>query len=169
MKAKPFYDATMAALGAVCMYEDSKAGVLGYGPGYDTNLEPLNIFERSNSSPAGAGFHLAFNAPNRQSMRAFWEAALQHGGADDGKWSLREECGTFYYAAFVRDPDGNRLEAVFQEADEECATSAEDLEKIKLTKNIVQQWVCSTPTRLDVNPNTREAQSDGRRLKYTDV
>lgn len=122
-RAKPFYDAIMAALSARCMFSSPQDGVLGYGPAWDPDAAPINIFARPDSAPAGPGFHLALNAPTRESVRLFWEAAMQHGGTDDGKWGLREGYGKFYYAAFIRDPDGNKLEAVFQDPHQ---SSAED-------------------------------------------
>ncbi|KAJ3492301.1 hypothetical protein NLG97_g5428 [Lecanicillium saksenae] len=136
-KAKLFYDAIMTALGGHCMFENAREGVLGYGPAWNPEAEPLNIFERPNSAPAGQGFHLAFNAPSRESVRQFWESAMQHGGTDEGKWGPRKEYGKYYYAAFVRDPDGNKLEAVFQDVHEE---NAEDELKFTLMRSILRRW-----------------------------
>jgi len=60
----------------------------------------------------GAGFHLAFAAPDRGSVDAFHAAALRLGARDDGAPGLRPHYGPDYYAAFVIDPDGYRIEAV---------------------------------------------------------
>ena len=56
--------------------------------------------------------HLAFQASDRAMVDAFHKAALANGGSDDGPPGIREIYSPDYYAAFVRDPDGNRLEAV---------------------------------------------------------
>jgi catechol 2,3-dioxygenase-like lactoylglutathione lyase family enzyme len=68
-------------------------------------------------NPAGAaipseGFHVAFTAPSREAVIAFHKAALAHGGKDNGGAGLHPEYGSEYYAAFVFDPDGYRIEAV---------------------------------------------------------
>jgi catechol 2,3-dioxygenase-like lactoylglutathione lyase family enzyme len=56
--------------------------------------------------------HWAFRAQTRAAVRAFHAAALRSGGTDDGSPGLRPTYDPDYYGAFVRDPDGNRLEAV---------------------------------------------------------
>lgn len=60
---------------------------------------------------AGEGFHVAFAAPTREAVSAFYEAALAHGGRDNGGAGLHPEYGPDYFAAFVMDPDGYRIEA----------------------------------------------------------
>ncbi|GAB4510402.1 MAG: hypothetical protein Tsb0020_27560 [Haliangiales bacterium] len=64
--------------------------------------------------PARA-FHLAFAAPDRGAVARFHAAALSAGGTDEGAPGVREHYDPGYYAAFVRDPDGHRLEAVVHE------------------------------------------------------
>ena len=58
-----------------------------------------------------SGLHVCLSAPTRQSVDAFYAAALSAGGSDNGKPGLRADYGPNYYAAFVVDPDGYRLEA----------------------------------------------------------
>ena len=60
----------------------------------------------------GDGFHLAFTAPSQDAVVAFYQAALQFGGRDNGPAGLHPEHGANYFAAFVYDPDGYRIEAV---------------------------------------------------------
>ena len=58
-----------------------------------------------------SGLHVCFSAPTRKAVEAFYAAALSTGGSDNGGPGLREGYGENYYAAFVIDPDGYRLEA----------------------------------------------------------
>jgi predicted lactoylglutathione lyase len=55
---------------------------------------------------------VSFLAPNRTAVDAFHAAALVHGGTDDGSPGLRPQYGAHFYAGYVRDPDGNKLNAV---------------------------------------------------------
>ena len=59
-----------------------------------------------------SGQHVALRAPSPEMVDAFHAAALAHGGVSDGEPGLRPQHGEGYYAAFIRDPDGNRIEAV---------------------------------------------------------
>ena len=61
--------------------------------------------------PSG-GVHICLRAPNTEAVDAFHTAALQAGGQSDGAPGLRPEYNAAYYAAFIRDPDGNRIEVV---------------------------------------------------------
>lgn len=109
--AAPFYDAAMGALGIPCVWRD-EAGI-GYGrrptPG---DLTPTYLSIRVDGSPAGGPRHWAVRAPSRAAVRAFHVAAVAAGGSDDGAPGLRPQYGEHYYAAFVRDAAGNRIEAV---------------------------------------------------------
>jgi len=58
-----------------------------------------------------SGLHVCFGAPTRRAVDAFHAAALKAGGTDNGRPGLRPDYGAAYYAAFVIDPDGYRLEA----------------------------------------------------------
>jgi catechol 2,3-dioxygenase-like lactoylglutathione lyase family enzyme len=61
---------------------------------------------------AGNGVHVAFQAPDRETVRRFHATAIRNGGVDDGNPGIRQNYNANYYAAFVRDPDGNKIEAV---------------------------------------------------------
>jgi catechol 2,3-dioxygenase-like lactoylglutathione lyase family enzyme len=65
-----------------------------------------------NLASPGNGIHVAFQAPDRETVRRFHAMALQQGGQDEGAVSIRANYNANYYAAFVRDPDGNKIEAV---------------------------------------------------------
>jgi catechol 2,3-dioxygenase-like lactoylglutathione lyase family enzyme len=110
-----FYDAALDALGLVRVWSDVRPGepdqAIGYGrPGQG---DVLALKHRPGTTVAtGAGFHLALAAPSHEAVDAFHAAALAHGGTCNGPPGLRPAYGPHYYAAFVRDPDGHRLEAV---------------------------------------------------------
>lgn len=103
-----FYDALLGALGFRRVFEDETA--IGYGIEDDKDLLCLKL--RGDASPPGPGFHLAFSAPSRAAVDAAHAAALAIGGADNGAPGLRPHYGANYYAAFLVDPDGHRVEAV---------------------------------------------------------
>ncbi|WP_432723456.1 VOC family protein [Jeongeupia wiesaeckerbachi] len=107
-RSAAFYDAVLAPLGYVRVFADDTC--VGYGtPG---SGDKFAIKLRTVVSPPAAGFHLAFAAPDRESVARFHAAALLHGGEDNGAAGLRPHYGNDYYAAFVIDPDGYRIEAV---------------------------------------------------------
>jgi catechol 2,3-dioxygenase-like lactoylglutathione lyase family enzyme len=109
-RASAFYDAALGALGFRRVFEDDTATGYGIVDGEDLLCLKLN----PNAQAPGPGFHLAFAAPSRAAVQAFHAAALHAGGADNGTPGLREHYGPTYYAAFVIDPDGHRIEAVFK-------------------------------------------------------
>jgi catechol 2,3-dioxygenase-like lactoylglutathione lyase family enzyme len=110
--AKRFYDAALKPLGYKCLSESG--GSLGYGE------DAVHLWISSTEHPVPAnmksGLHLCFTAPTPRSVDAFHAAAIQSGGRDNGKPGLRADYGPGYYAAFVIDPDGYRLEAHCQSA-----------------------------------------------------
>ena len=108
-RSAAFYDATLLTLGYVRVWADDTA--IGYGvPGGD---DKFAIKLRSDGvGVPGDGFHVAFTAPSREAVEAFYKAALKYGGKDNGGAGLHPEYGSHYFAAFVFDPDGYRIEAV---------------------------------------------------------
>ena len=85
------------------------------GPGRrDTSFGPesLNDFAISEEYEARGQIHVAFAADSRDQVDAFHEAALAAGGTDNGAPGPRPEYSEGYYAAFVRDPEGNKIEAM---------------------------------------------------------
>jgi catechol 2,3-dioxygenase-like lactoylglutathione lyase family enzyme len=104
-----FYDAVLAPLGQVRVWDGPRS--VGYGlPGQGDKLL-LNL-RQAGAHPPGQGFHLAFSADSREAVDRFHAAAMAHGGQDNGAPGLREHYGPDYYAAFVVDPEGHRIEAV---------------------------------------------------------
>lgn len=117
-RSAEFYDAVFQPLGYVRVWEDIRPGeigqAVGYGvPGGGDKLAIKSIGEAQR--PPGRGFHLAFVAPDRQSVIEFHAAALAHGGVDNGGPGIRSGYGPNYFAAFVVDPDGHHIEVVFNE------------------------------------------------------
>jgi N-acetylglutamate synthase len=113
-RAARFYDAALRPLGYVRVWDDIRPGeqeqVVGYGPpGSDDRLAIKQVLLPVPHMP---GFHVALSAPSRASVIAFHHAALAAGGTDNGPPGLRPDYGDNYYAAFVIDPEGHRLEAV---------------------------------------------------------
>ena len=106
-KAKTFYDAAMKPLGYTCLSEGETS--LGYGR--DAVALWIGAADRPVPPDANSGLHFCFDAPTRKSVDAFHAAALGAGGRDNGKPGLRADYGADYYAGFVVDPDGYRLEA----------------------------------------------------------
>ncbi len=108
-RSAAFYDAVLSTLAYVRVWADDSA--VGYGsPGGGDKLA-IKLCRNGVVAP-GAGVHLAFAAPTRETVAAFHQAALRHGGQDNGAPGLRPHYGPDYFAAFVVDPDGYRIEAV---------------------------------------------------------
>jgi catechol 2,3-dioxygenase-like lactoylglutathione lyase family enzyme len=106
-KAKAFYDAALKPLDLTCLSADETS--LGYGK-QAVGFWILSA-ERPVADDPKSGLHFCFTAPSRASVAAFHAAALANGGRDNGKPGVRRDYGPDYYAAFVRDPEGYRLEA----------------------------------------------------------
>ncbi|MBY5356521.1 VOC family protein [Rhizobium leguminosarum] len=119
-RSAAFYDAALTALGYIRVWDDIRPGETGQAIGYGNpgGGDKLAIKHRPDGQrPPGPGFHLAFAAPSRQAVDRFYAAAIAHGGSDNGPPGLRSHYGEHYYAAFVIDPDGHALEAVFNSAE----------------------------------------------------
>ena len=106
-RTKRFYDATLEPLGYTCLSEGQ--GSLGYGK--ETVMLWISGTDRPVPADLKSGLHFCFAAPTAPSIAAFHAAALSNGGRDNGAPGLRTDYGPNYYAAFVIDPDGYRLEA----------------------------------------------------------
>jgi catechol 2,3-dioxygenase-like lactoylglutathione lyase family enzyme len=119
-RATEFYLKALAPLGYGIVMELPAAmtghgAAIGFGvPGGDQkdiqNGKPS--FWIGEASAASGPVHVAFAAPSRASVDAFYQAALSAGGKDNGAPGLRPHYHANYYAAFVFDPDGNNIEAV---------------------------------------------------------
>jgi catechol 2,3-dioxygenase-like lactoylglutathione lyase family enzyme len=109
-RALRFYDAVLAPLG----YRRVYTGPISAGWGTADSAESFAAKLQARPPAPGPGFHVAFVAPDRQAVHTFHAVALANGGDDEGPPGPRLHYGETYYAAFVCDPDGTRLEAVHQ-------------------------------------------------------
>ena len=103
--SKRFYEQALAPLEYEVVLE-----LGGFGCGFGRAGKP-NFWVASRGAPH-TGVHVAFASPDRSSVDRFYEAAIAAGGEDNGPPGLRPHYHESYYAAFVRDPDGNNVEAV---------------------------------------------------------
>jgi catechol 2,3-dioxygenase-like lactoylglutathione lyase family enzyme len=103
-----FYELTLAPLGLSRLV--TRPGTVGFGKSYPEFW--INL--RAGVAPVApeSGCHICLRAKSTGEVDAFHAAALSAGGSDDGAPGLRPHDRVRYYAAFIRDPDGNRIEAV---------------------------------------------------------
>lgn len=102
--ARAFYGAALGAIGMKINLDVSSAFGMGSGD--------QKIFWLSRQRTAAGGGHYAFRVDHREEVDAFHAAALAAGGKDNGKPGPRPDYGPHYYAAFVKDPEGNNIEVV---------------------------------------------------------
>ena len=108
-RSRHFYEPVMATLGLEQPFK--RAGGLIFGDLVGPKLFVGKPFDGGAAHP-GNGPHAAFLAPDRAGVDAFHAAAIAHGGSDEGPPGLRLHYHAHYYGAYVRDPDGNKLQAV---------------------------------------------------------
>ena len=109
-RSAAFYDAALAALGLRRVRQiPNNVGSDGIGYGVDYPIFWIDRFH-----PHSVKQHTAFVAGSRAEVEAFHRAALVAGGTDNGGPGLRDHYRPNYYAAFVLDPDGNNVEAVYR-------------------------------------------------------
>lgn len=113
--SKTFYSSALKSLGyAVRLEFAGKAA--GFGPAtLEEGADPGGGFWLTQGTPYTPRVHLAFHARSKEDVDAFWHAALQAGAKDNGAPGYRPQYHPGYYAAFVLDPDGYNIEAVFHE------------------------------------------------------
>jgi catechol 2,3-dioxygenase-like lactoylglutathione lyase family enzyme len=98
--SRRFYRAALAALGRSLTWEGDGA--------YAAD----ELYVSDDGEPT-AGIHLAFQAADEKAVQQFYAAALRAGGRDNGSPGLRPQYHSSYYSAYVLDPDGNNVEAVY--------------------------------------------------------
>lgn len=112
----PFYDAIMEVLGHPVLFKFEEQGLVAYGEPAGPKLFVVPPFDGQAAHP-GNGWHAAFLAGSRATVDAFHAAALANGGSDEGAPGPRPHYHPNYYGAYVRDPDGNKLQAVCHSKD----------------------------------------------------
>lgn len=112
-RARPFWIAVTEVLGHPILFEREGGIAFGLPAGAKTFVGPP--FDRQRAA-SGNGVHVAYLAADRATVNAFHAAALANGGTDEGAPGLRPHYHANYYGAYVRDPDGNKLQAVCHSA-----------------------------------------------------
>ena len=107
-KATRFYEAVLAPLGFTRL--ETRPATVGFGKSYPEFW--LNLRKGMMPAPLDGGAHICLRARSTEIVDAFHAAAIAAGGESDGAPALRPHHGEGYYAAFIRDADGNRIEAV---------------------------------------------------------
>jgi catechol 2,3-dioxygenase-like lactoylglutathione lyase family enzyme len=117
-RSRAFYDAILAPLGYCRGYD--RDDVSGYGLPAEHPLGEQALPFWIGAEPEGVPLngHICFRAPDRAAVDAFHQAALAAGARDNGAPGLRPQYHASYYAAFVIDPNGHRLEAVCHQPDQ---------------------------------------------------
>jgi catechol 2,3-dioxygenase-like lactoylglutathione lyase family enzyme len=105
--SRRFYEATLAPLGFHVLYESHDGAAFGVD-----GVDDFGIYQNERPSRAA---HVAFVATSRAAVDAFYDSALSAGGRDNGSPRIWSQYHAGYYAAFVFDPDGNNIEAVFHD------------------------------------------------------
>jgi catechol 2,3-dioxygenase-like lactoylglutathione lyase family enzyme len=112
-----FYDAVLQPLGISRMFAMSDRGIAAYIGTDQTSFWLYSKDADQNNLaaiPSPPRFHLAFRADNHAAVDAFYQAALANGGTDEGAPGIRTHYHPNYYAAYIRDPNGYKIEAVCQ-------------------------------------------------------
>jgi catechol 2,3-dioxygenase-like lactoylglutathione lyase family enzyme len=106
--ATRFYEAVLGTLGILKL--EARPATVGFGKKYPQFW--INSRSATPALPENFGGHVCFRARSADLVDALHAAALREGGSSDGAPGLRPQHGEGYYAAFIRDLDGNRIEAV---------------------------------------------------------
>lgn len=108
LRAAGFWEQVLAPLGLARLVERERT--VGFGKRYPEFW--LNLREEMAPVPSDTGAHICLRARDEAAVDAFHAAAIAQGGRSDGAPGPRKASMTTYYGAFIRDPDGNKVEAV---------------------------------------------------------
>jgi catechol 2,3-dioxygenase-like lactoylglutathione lyase family enzyme len=113
--SRRMYEAALTELGFVVLYEGEFEGdsYVGFGRGDNDDFSLHTVGTEPGRDRVTTGVHIAFYARDDDAVKRWHAAAVRHGGTDNGPPGLRPEYRGRYYAAFVLDPDGNNVEAMF--------------------------------------------------------
>jgi catechol 2,3-dioxygenase-like lactoylglutathione lyase family enzyme len=112
-RSRAFYEAALEPLGTHAFEHDSAEGV-AFGPEGAEDFA-IRAADSAKGRPRSGPLHIAFLAADREQVDRFHAAALAAGGTDNGGPGLRPQYHPGYYGAYVLDPDGNNVEAVFHD------------------------------------------------------
>jgi catechol 2,3-dioxygenase-like lactoylglutathione lyase family enzyme len=104
--AERFFEAVLAPLGIDTSYRTKEF----------TEFQEFMVAQATDAQPATGSLHIAFAAPSREQVDAFWQAGIDAGYGDDGPPGPRPHYRKDYYGGFLRDPGGNSIEAVHYHA-----------------------------------------------------
>ncbi len=107
-KSLRFYSACLPVLGCKLIFSDEKNGIFGFGTKSSTELL------LSAGTPKTPRLHIAFVAKSEEQVQEFYQQALESGGTCNGARGLRKDYDPGYYAAFILDPDGHNIEALYR-------------------------------------------------------
>ena len=113
-KATAFYDKVLATIGAVRIMEHEDA--VGYGKQFPEFWVQTPI--DGGKAATANGTHYAFLTSSVEAVHEFWEAAIEAGGKPDGEPGPRPHYGQEYYGCFLRDLEGNKIEAMYWDAEQ---------------------------------------------------
>ena len=111
-RAVNFYDRVMRALGYDRLFGDEKEGFMAYGPEDSFFIINAPLDESRGRASACNGSHICLKATSKDHVDVFYQTALAAGAADAGPPGIREHYAEDYYAAFVYDLDGHKIEAM---------------------------------------------------------
>ena len=112
-RSKAFYEATLAPLGYRIAKDFGEAIGFCTKGGFGPSPDPAGDFWLIKGPDVTAPIHFAFSAASADVVKAFFDAAIKAGGKSNGEPGLRPKYHDEYFAAFVTDPDGHNIEAVF--------------------------------------------------------
>jgi catechol 2,3-dioxygenase-like lactoylglutathione lyase family enzyme len=135
-RAARFYDSVLGALGYKRVLE-----VLPYGIGYGetTPMFWVQLPHDQSAASVGNGVHVGFIGRSKAVIETFHRAALEAGGRDEGAPGPRPDYGPHYFGAFVRDLDGNKLEAVLVAAPAAPAAKKASKKRAKVAKKVAKK------------------------------
>jgi catechol 2,3-dioxygenase-like lactoylglutathione lyase family enzyme len=113
--SRRMYEAALAELGFSVLGQGEFEGdaYILFGSRGNDDFSLHTVGSKAGRDRVTTGVHFAFRAPDADAVERWHGAALRHGGTDNGPPGLRPEYSGHYFAAFVLDPDGNNVEAVF--------------------------------------------------------
>jgi catechol 2,3-dioxygenase-like lactoylglutathione lyase family enzyme len=121
-RAAEFYDAVLGALGFKRTAQYLPYAI-AYGPSGSMTFW-IQLPHDQKEASVGNGGHVGFSARTKAAVDRFHEAGLANGGTDDGAPGPRADYGPDYYGAFLRDPDGNKIEATVHAESKPAKTKA---------------------------------------------